>query len=70
VPVSGSENYPEARSYLSSGGQYYGTLYFKSEEDSKKATDLGNKFRPGMFRRWFAYLQYLQDNGLDFKVSM
>jgi len=65
----GDPNYLIKRVYISSGGQYFGTLWFRNEVACKNAEIMASAYS-GIFRRWFAFLQYLTDEGFDFKVSM
>lgn len=63
------QDYDIERSYYSLGELYFGTLHFKTKEDAEKANQL-SALKGNIFTRWFEFLQFLQDQGLDFKVSM
>jgi hypothetical protein len=63
------DGYYESRNYLSSGGAYFGTLHFRTKEEADTANVLSSK-KGNIFSRWFEFLQFLQDQGIDFKVSM
>ncbi len=54
--------------YISQGGSFYGELWFPTEEDAKKASDLGKTYP--VFRDWFGFLKALHAEGVRFRVSM